>query len=114
MYFGLILAHDNKHRTWMGIDIHLPIGSLDDFWSALASTLISNEPTQAVNHSWHAWIRVVLNAIRVRVTMGATTFHTPILVLILILILRLRLVQICTNPGTDTDTADDDDGDGDG
>ena len=30
-YFGLILAHSSKHRTWLGIDIHLPIQNLADF-----------------------------------------------------------------------------------
>ena len=61
--FRLILAHSSKHRTWMGIDIHLPIQNLDDFGFTLRSTLINNGFKQAVNHSWHAWVRVVLNAV---------------------------------------------------
>ena len=60
-YFGLILAHSSKHRTWMGIDKHLPIQNLDGFWFTSASTPINNELKQALN--WHAWIRVVLNAV---------------------------------------------------
>ena len=62
-YFGLLLAHSSKHRTWMGIDKHLPIQNLDDFWFTSASTPINNELKQALNHNWHAWIRVVLNAV---------------------------------------------------
>ena len=57
-YIGQILAHNRKHRTWMGIDIHLPIWNLDDSWSTLASTSINNE-----NHNWHACFRVVLSAV---------------------------------------------------
>ena len=62
LYFGLILADNKKHRTWMGIDIHLPIWNLRDSWSTLAATLINHELKQALNHNWYAWIPVILNA----------------------------------------------------
>ena len=62
-YFELILAHSSKRRTWMGIDKHLPIQNLDDFWFTSASTPINTELKQELNHNWHAWIRVVLNAV---------------------------------------------------
>ena len=58
IYLGLILAHNNKQRTWMGID--------RDSWYTLPSTLIINEPKQALNHDWHACIRVVLIAIWIK------------------------------------------------
>ena len=61
-YFELILTHSSKHRTWMGIDMHLPIQNLADFGFTVASTPINTELKQALNHNWHAWIRVVLNA----------------------------------------------------
>ena len=63
IYFGLILTHNNKHRTWMGIDVHLLVSNLDDYRVYLGSTSTNNELKRVPNPNWHAWIRVVLNAV---------------------------------------------------
>ena len=59
--------------------------NLDDIWSTLASTLTKQELKQALNHSWHAWIRVVWNAAKPKPfktnaqntckNWGSTAFH---------------------------------------
>ena len=36
--FWTNIGSQQQHRIWMGIDIHLPIENLDDFWFTLAST----------------------------------------------------------------------------
>ena len=77
-YFGLILAQSSKHRTWMGIDKPLPIQNLDDFWFTSASTPINNELKQALNHNWHAWIRVVLNAVEPEIIEKTRNTHKQI------------------------------------
>ena len=77
-YFGLILAQSSKHRTWMGIDKLLPIQNLDDFWFTSASTPINNELKQALNHNWHAWIRVVLNAVEPEIIEKTRNTHKQI------------------------------------